>query len=115
MKGKRFVHPNDAKTINQDWGKVKWISEAEITGAENFSVCVVLIDPEKGHLNHNHPGVEEILYFISGEGEQTVDGKTQKVGPGMLIHIPPDVYHQTMNTGWEPLKFVAVYSPAVTP
>jgi len=33
------------------------------------------------------------------------------VTAGMLVHIPADVYHETINTGWEPLKLVAIYSP----
>jgi oxalate decarboxylase/phosphoglucose isomerase-like protein (cupin superfamily) len=28
-----------------------------------------------------------------------------------MIHIPADVFHSTVNTGWEPLKLIAVYSP----
>ena len=67
--------------------------------------------PGKGHATHNHPGVEEILYVLSGEGEQDVAGERRKVGPGTLIHIPPDVFHETINTGWEQMKIIAIYAP----
>jgi oxalate decarboxylase/phosphoglucose isomerase-like protein (cupin superfamily) len=30
---------------------------------------------------------------------------------GDMVHIPADVYHETINTGWEPLKIVATYAP----
>jgi oxalate decarboxylase/phosphoglucose isomerase-like protein (cupin superfamily) len=35
----------------------------------------------------------------------------QPVRAGTLVHIPADVYHETINTGWEPLKLIAVYDP----
>jgi len=72
---------------------------------------VVILAPGQGHTRHNHPGVEEILYVISGEGEQLVEGERRKVTPGTLVHIPPDIYHETINTGWEAMKIVAIYAP----
>jgi oxalate decarboxylase/phosphoglucose isomerase-like protein (cupin superfamily) len=29
----------------------------------------------------------------------------------MMVHIPADVYHETINSGWEPMKLIAIYSP----
>ena len=29
----------------------------------------------------------------------------------VLIHIPPDVYHATVNTGQEPMRLLAIYAP----
>lgn len=109
--GSRFVRPADVETQLFDWGELKWMSEPKTTGAIRFSAGVVILEPGKGHAEHNHPGVEEILYCIAGEGSQVVAGQKQPLVPGMLIHIPPDVLHETYNTGWEQLKLLAVYSP----
>ena len=114
-----FITPDDVKTLMFDWGSIKWLSEPKVTDTERFTAGVVVLEPGKGHERHNHPGVEEILYIISGEGEQMVevpdgDGvkeERRKVTAGTLIHIPPDVFHETMNTGWEPLKLMAIYAP----
>jgi oxalate decarboxylase/phosphoglucose isomerase-like protein (cupin superfamily) len=111
LKRKRFVKPKDVETYVFKWGYVKWLCEPRSTGAKKFSTGVVFLKPGKGHLRHNHPGVEEILYVISGEGEQMVGRERRHVTPGTLIYIPHDVFHETINTGWEPLKFIAVYSP----
>lgn len=115
MADKRFVRPEDVETLVFDWGTLKWLSEPRVTNAERFSAGVVILEPGKGHTRHNHPGVEEILYVVSGEGEQMVevDGQPvrEPIKAGMLIHIPPDVYHETINTGWEPLKMIAIYAP----
>jgi len=111
MKGKRFITAQDVETQVFDWGRIKWFSEPKVTNAEKFSMGIVLLEPGKGHAMHNHPGVEEILYIISGEGEQTVANERRKVGPGTLIHIPADVFHETINTGWEQMKIIAIYAP----
>lgn len=112
--GKRFVTPSEVETLVFDWGTIKWLSEARVTHAERFSAGVVLLEPGKGHARHNHPGVEEILYVVSGHGKQMVEEGNEtwkEIGPGDLVHIPPDIFHATVNTGWEPLKMVAIYSP----
>ncbi|HEV2274571.1 MAG TPA: cupin domain-containing protein [Acidobacteriaceae bacterium] len=112
--GRRFVQPTDVETMVFDWGTIKWLSEPRVTGTERFSMGVVLLQPGKGHARHNHPGTEEILYVAAGEGRQMIDidGEEWKpIAAGEMIHIPPDIFHSTVNTGWEPLKLIAVYSP----
>lgn len=113
--GKRWVEPDDVETMMFDWGTIKWFSEPRVTRTERFSMGLVVLEPGKGHTRHNHPGVEEILYFVSGEGEQMleIDGNQERrrVRPGMMVHIPADMYHETINTGWEPMRIVAIYCP----
>ena len=110
-----FVEEVDVETQVFDWGRLRWVSEPRVTAAERFSAGVVSLEPGKGHERHNHPGVEEILYVLSGTGDQTVAVDDQilkrEVGPGVLIHIPPDIYHSTVNTGQEPMRLLAIYAP----
>jgi mannose-6-phosphate isomerase-like protein (cupin superfamily) len=83
-----------------------------VTGAEHFSFGLVILEPGKGHDSHHHPGVEEVIFVVSGEGEQTIDGYGPvKIRPGASMHIPADVVHSTLNTGWEPLRLIVVYAP----
>ena len=112
----RFISPDDVETMIFDWGTLKWLSEPRVTRTERFSAGVVVLEPGKGHTRHNHPGVEEILYVIAGEGEQMVEDARgvplrRTVGPGTLIHVPADVYHETINTGWKPMELLAIYCP----
>ncbi len=112
--GKRFVAPREVETLVFDWGTIKWLSEPRVTTTNRFSAGVVLLEPGKGHTRHNHPGVEEILYVVSGQGNQMVDDGGEvwnPIGPGDLIHVPADMFHSTVNTGWEPLKMMAIYCP----
>jgi len=114
LKGKRFVRPDEVETMAFDWGKLQWLSEPKVTGADKFVLAVVTIEPGEGHLRHNHPDMEEILYVIEGEGTQMVDingEQRRKVQAGDLIHLPPGVFHETVNTGTTTLKFLVVFGP----
>ena len=106
-----FVKPEDVETQVFDWGNLKWFSSPRVTEAQKFSMGVVLLKPGEGHATHAHPGTEEILYVVSGVGEQTVAGEKADLEPGMLVFIPEDIEHSTFNTGWETLKLVAIYAP----
>jgi len=111
VEGKRHVSPEDVETQVFDWGTLKWLSTPDVTSAKNFSAGVVQLNPGKGHERHNHPDSEEILYVVSGEGEQTVADDEVEVAAGDVVHIPEGVTHSTVNAGWEPLTLVAVYGP----
>ncbi len=110
-----FVEEADVETLVFDWGRLSWLSEPRVTAAEKFSAGVVCLEPGRGHSSHNHPGCEEILYVLSGRGTQVVEpaaGRVEReIGPGVLVHIPPDVNHATVNTGDEPLRLLAIYAP----
>ena len=119
--GKRLVRPQDVTTSTFGWGAIKFLCEPSVTDAQHLSVGHVKLRPGEGHLRHNHPGSEEILFIIAGSGEQMVEtdleengGKPEffRVTPGDLVHIPADVYHQTLNDGTETMELLAVYSPA---
>jgi oxalate decarboxylase/phosphoglucose isomerase-like protein (cupin superfamily) len=110
-----YVEEEDVETQVFDWGRLAWLSEPRVTAADRFSAGVVTLEPGKGHDRHNHPGVEEILYVLEGKGEQVVETESgedrREVGPGTLIHIPPDVHHSTVNCGDGPMRILAVYAP----
>jgi oxalate decarboxylase/phosphoglucose isomerase-like protein (cupin superfamily) len=111
---KTFVEPKQVETQVFDWGRIHWLSEPRVTGSENIAAGVVTLEPGKGHQRHNHPGVEEILYVLEGEGVQLVEKDTEErrtVQAGTMIHIPAGVFHETINTGRGPMKLLAVYSP----
>lgn len=108
-----IVYGEDVDTLDFDWGRIKFLSEPAVTGAERFSFGMVVLAPGKGHTRHNHPGCEEIIFVMSGEGEQMVaDQPPVQVRAGASIYIPADIFHSTVNTGWEPLRLLVVYSPA---
>ena len=107
------VYGDDVEAVAFDWGVAKFLSEPAVTGAERFSFGMVVLAPGKGHERHNHPGAEEIIYVLSGEGQQMIDDQPPiTVRAGASIFVPADVYHSTLNTSWEPMRLLVVYSPA---
>jgi oxalate decarboxylase/phosphoglucose isomerase-like protein (cupin superfamily) len=105
------IDPSSAVTHSFDWGMAKWfVTPSANSAALSFGEVVVM--PGGGHSRHNHPDAEEVLYFISGQGEQMLDdGEPFTVNAGDVIYIPVGVYHSTFNTGWEPLRLIAIYNP----
>lgn len=110
---KRFVSLEDVETQVFPWGKLSWLSEPRVTGTDNMTAGIVVLEQGKGHDRHNHPGCEEILFVLEGEGEQTIEenGQISKktVKKWELINIPDGVYHSTINTSKEPLVLLAIY------
>ena len=94
------------------WGAIKWFVTPTTTPGARLTFGEVLVMPGKGHSRHNHPEAEEVLYILSGEGEQMVgDGEPFPIRAGDVLYIPAGVYHATLNTGWEPMRLIAIYNP----
>ena len=107
-----IVRPEDVETLVYDWGKINLLSEPKLTGAERMTCGLVQLAPGAGHDRHNHPGTEEIIFVISGEGEQTVDDHGPvHVSPGSSIFVPKDAFHSTLNTGSQTMQLLVIYSP----
>jgi len=108
-----IMYGDDVETLAFDWGNVKLLSTPDTAGGATMTFGMVVLAPAKGHERHNHPDADEILFMISGEGEQMLDDEPPvTVRPGAMVYIPRGVFHSTMNTGWEPLRFAVVYAPA---
>jgi oxalate decarboxylase/phosphoglucose isomerase-like protein (cupin superfamily) len=106
------VDPGAVATHSFDWGVIKWFVSPDQTPGAQITFGEVILLPGQGHVRHNHPQSEEILYVLSGIGEQMVDDKPAfPVRPGDTIYIPTAIYHSTINTGWEPLRLLALYNP----
>jgi oxalate decarboxylase/phosphoglucose isomerase-like protein (cupin superfamily) len=107
------VDPHAIPTQTFEWGSIKWLVSPESEEGAGLTFGEVVLLPGKGHERHNHPESEEVLYVLSGEGEQMVaDGEPFSVKAGDAIYVPTGVFHSTLNTGWEPLRLLALYNPA---
>jgi oxalate decarboxylase/phosphoglucose isomerase-like protein (cupin superfamily) len=106
------VDPSKLETQTFDWGVIKWLVSPDLNPGANITFGQVVLLPGEGHTRHNHPTSEEILYVLSGTGEQMVDDRPAfTVRGGDTIYIPTAIYHSTVNTGWEPLVLLAIYNP----
>jgi oxalate decarboxylase/phosphoglucose isomerase-like protein (cupin superfamily) len=99
-------------THSFDWGMIKWMVSPDQTPGAKITFGEVVLLPGQGHVRHNHPFSEEILYVLSGVGEQMLDDKPPfEVRSGDTIYVPTAIFHATCNTGWEPLRLLALYNP----
>ena len=109
----KLVDPDALPTMSFEWGLIKPLVATDNTDDGAMSLMHVVLLPGKGHERHNHPDSDEILYILSGRGEQMIDdSQTFPVGPGQAVFIPRGAFHSTVNTGWEPLVLLALYAPA---
>ncbi len=109
----KLIDPDALPTMSFDWGLIKPLVSTANTEAPEVSLMHVVLLPGKGHERHNHPDSDEILYFLTGQGEQMVDdGEPFAVRPGQAVFIPKGAFHSTINSSWEPMAILAVYAPA---
>jgi oxalate decarboxylase/phosphoglucose isomerase-like protein (cupin superfamily) len=109
--------PSMVETLASEWVTAKILCDQKSTGSAGMSAVTIFFNPGKGHARHNHPEADQIIYVIAGEGEMMIEfeeGRPQKqtISAGDLVYIPKAAYHSTFNTGWEPIRILAVYSPA---
>lgn len=106
------IDPGQSPTQTFAWGAIKWFVTPGTTPTATITFGEVVLLPGKGHDRHNHPRSEEILYVLSGEGMQMLaDGAPFPVRAGDTIYVPTAVYHSTLNTGWAPMRLLALYNP----
>ena len=106
------VGHQSVSTHTFEWGNLKWFVTPDGTEGSGLTFGEVILLPGKGHDRHNHPESEEILYVLSGEGEQMLDDDEPfTVRAGDTIHISAAMFHATRNSGWEPLRLLALYNP----
>jgi quercetin dioxygenase-like cupin family protein len=59
---------------------------------------------------HNHPGQEEVYYFVSGVGEMEIDNERFNVQGGDVVLIPDGAFHRVHNgSKSDTLYFVCVF------
>ena len=117
MKEKKFVvAPDQVETIMADWVTAKVMCDPRVNAVHGMSAVSLFFEPGQGHARHNHPESEQFIFVISGQGEHMTEDEhggrvVEKISAGSLVCIPKGAHHSTFNTGWEPMRILAVYSP----
>lgn len=110
------VAPHEVDTMIAEWVTAKTLADPTTTGGERMSAVSLFFEPGQGHARHHHPESEQIIFVVSGQGEMMIEFEegipsTQTIEAGSCVYIPKGAYHSTFNTGWEPIRILAVYSP----
>ncbi len=73
----------------------------------------VYLEPGKTCGQHSTKNHEELLVFLTGQGEVMIgDNDRLTVAAGKVAYIPPETLHDVKNTGTGPLAYIYCVAPA---
>jgi mannose-6-phosphate isomerase-like protein (cupin superfamily) len=84
-----------------------------VTG-KHAQVVAMTIPPGGEIGEETHEG-DQILFFVSGEGEAVLEGESEPTKPNDMVFVPAGTLHNFVNTGSEPLRLVTTYAPPEHP
>jgi quercetin dioxygenase-like cupin family protein len=90
-------------------------TEVQLTGDDTGGAFCLLVDEPPAGWSlpaHVHIDAAETIHVVEGEFEMTIDGATERIGPGRTVHIPAGVVHAGGNVGTGTGRRVLVFSPA---
>jgi quercetin dioxygenase-like cupin family protein len=66
----------------------------QVTARKNYGIYRFVFEPGARNNWHLHPGAEQVLYVLEGEGYYQQEGKPrQLVKKGDVVVVPPDTKH----------------------
>ena len=88
----------------------KFFRQVLFTGKK--SQLVVMSIKKGGDIGEEvHANVEQILFFLRGEGKAILDGVESPITKGDVVVVTPGTRHNFVNTGKSALKVYTVYCP----
>ncbi|HEU5378823.1 MAG TPA: cupin domain-containing protein [Ktedonobacteraceae bacterium] len=66
----------------------------------------VYVAPGEQVGRHEHEDMEEIFYFLEGEGIMQLADETQPIGPGDCVIVSAHIPHVVENTGKQEMRFI---------
>jgi quercetin dioxygenase-like cupin family protein len=92
--------------------KIKVMAGPSLDNADNMAIGLTIVDEGGSSPRHEHDGVEEGVYVISGTGRFLVGDEEVDVSPGSALFLPSNVAHHVDNTGSDELRMLWWYTPA---
>lgn len=80
------------------------------TGSHAQIVAMSLLPGEDIGME-THADVDQILYFVSGTCQATINGELRTLDEHDIVFVPAKAEHNFKNIGNEDLKLFTVYSP----
>jgi quercetin dioxygenase-like cupin family protein len=108
----RFVHPDQATTYVDPVSKseIKVLIDEHLGGTSDVTLAYLTIPPGTDVPDHIHQSTE-IFYVLSGELEQTSEGKVKTLSAGMTCLVPANTTtHHTVKSK-EPVTALVIWAP----
>ena len=100
------------KAVHEGEGSVSSRLFFEDVSSLPVTVAVWELEPGVSEGSHIHAGdgaLEEMYYFLAGEGTMWVDGRDDAVSAGDAVLVPAGADHGFRNTGSAPLRLVLIW------
>lgn len=78
---------------------------------DKSQLVVMDIKPGEDVGEETHQNVEQVLFFVSGQGKAVLNGQEREVSAGDVVVVSPGTRHNFLNTGNDSLKIYTVYAP----
>ena len=103
----------EINTIEDGCGGVIYkILDIANSGLRNVEIAMCIFSPGEMAELHYHDVMEEIYFFIEGEGQIELNDSWHKVKAEDSVPIPVKTKHRVHNTSKDkPLRFLSVNSP----
>ena len=82
-----------------------------IETGEHEQVVVMTIPPGEDIGDEVHPGTDQVLIFVAGQGEAVLNGRHREFDEGDLVFVPSGTQHNFINRGSDPLRLITIYAP----
>src|SRR5579859_5739128 len=101
----RSIHEVSTEPTNHGALKKVLIRHADMDSPLMF-LNEVYVAPGEDLKSHSHYDMEEVFYFLEGEGMMRVEDEEYAVAPGTSFVMPARVEHYLKNTGAAPMRFI---------
>ena len=108
----RFVHPDQATSYVDPVTKteIKVLIDEHLGGTSAVTLAYLTVPPGTDVPDHVHQSTE-IFYILSGELEQTSEGKVKTLSAGMACLVPANTpTHHTVK-GNDPVHALVIWAP----
>ena len=110
--GSTVVRKNNRKFMLVDWGKTKNIFGPENVGTKYLKINITEYSPGTEHKLHRHPGQEEVIFVLEGEGITRTEDGDKPISAGAFVFVPANTDHATINVLKDrPMKAIIIKSP----
>jgi quercetin dioxygenase-like cupin family protein len=109
----RTAAESEPTTLEEPWGRLRWLASAPIGNAEGVTVGHVIIYAGQANPRHSHTTCEEVLYVLRGRLQHSMDDETATLEAGDTLTVAAGVAHGAVNVGEEDAEMIVAYSSGV--
>jgi len=85
-----------------------FLIDPENSPSKNLKMGHTTVYPTGKTTGHAHDNMEEVYFILSGKGRMVIGEDKFPIQAGDALYVPFGEYHETYNTGIEPLKLLWV-------